>query len=113
MADTLDYPLAADLPITAALPIRAHVSVLIERSYGSIYGMFCCLSPHPNTTLNDRDLQLMRSFARLVQAEVQRVLEGETRREAMLNAIHDVVNNNRSTWCNSRFSRSIRAPCQG
>lgn len=91
MADTLDYPLAADLPITAALPNRAHVSVPIERSDGSIYGMFCCLSPHPNTTLNDCDLQLMRSFARLAQAEVQRVLEGETRREAMLIAIHDVV----------------------
>lgn len=91
MSDTLDYPIAAGLPITTALPIRAHVSVPIERTDGSIYGMFCCLSPKPNATLNARDLELMRSFARLAQAEVQRVLEGESRREAMLNAIHAVV----------------------
>lgn len=91
MPDTLAFPIAAALPITTAMPIRAHVSVPIERSDGSVYGMFCCLSPKPNATLNDRDLQLMRSFARLAQAEVQRVLEGETRREAMLKAIHAVV----------------------
>ncbi|ABD55163.1 sensor domain-containing phosphodiesterase [Jannaschia sp. CCS1] len=91
MADTLDYPIAAALPITQAIPIRAHVSVPIERSDGSIYGMFCCLSPQPNKTLNDRDLQLMRSFARLAQSEVQRELEGKSRRQATLDVIHNVV----------------------
>lgn len=91
MADTLDYPIAAVLPITQALPIRSHVSVPIERSDGSIYGMFCCLSPVPNKTLNDRDLQLMRSFARLAQSEVQRELEGKTRQQATLDMIQRVV----------------------
>ncbi|OAN70013.1 diguanylate phosphodiesterase [Jannaschia sp. EhC01] len=91
MADTLDYPIAAALPITRSLPIRAHISVPIERIDGSIYGMFCCLSPHPNTTLNDRDLATMRSFARLVQAEVQRALEQDALRKTALETIHAVV----------------------
>lgn len=73
--DTLDLPFAAAMPITHDLPIRSHVSVPIERSDGSIYGMFCCLSPRPNSSLNLRDLNLMRTFARLAQSEVQRTLE--------------------------------------
>ncbi|GAB5446086.1 sensor domain-containing phosphodiesterase [Gymnodinialimonas sp.] len=91
MADTLEYPVAAALPITHALPIRAHVSVPIERADGSLYGMFCCLSPKPNTTLNERDLVMMRSFARLAQSEVQSSLEQEAERNAALAAIHEVV----------------------
>lgn len=88
MRDTLDLPLAAAMPITRDLPIRAHVSVPIERSDGSIYGMFCCLSPRPNTTLNTRDLELMRTFARLAQSEVQRTLEVSAT-HAALNALID------------------------
>lgn len=91
MVDAEDYPTAVALPITRTLSIRAHVSVPIERSDGSIYGMFCCLSSSPNTTLNDRDLKLMRSFARLAQSEVQRELEGKSRRQATLDTIHQVV----------------------
>lgn len=91
MADTLDYPLASALPITQSMPIRAHVSVAIERGDGSLYGMFCCLSSQPNRTLNDRDLEMMRSFARLVQAEVQRTLERDTNRKEALDTVHRVV----------------------
>ncbi|WP_224814876.1 EAL domain-containing protein [Hasllibacter sp. MH4015] len=82
MSDTHDIPFAAAMPITKALPIRAHVSVPIERSDGSIYGMFCCLSPNPNSSLNQRDLGLMRTFARLAQSEVQRTLEVKAEAEA-------------------------------
>lgn len=91
MADTLEFPIAAALPITHSIPIRAHVSIPIERRDGSLYGMFCCLSPKPNDTLNDRDLQLMRSFARLAQSEVQRVLEGKSRKEAMESSIKQIA----------------------
>lgn len=82
--DTSQLPFAVGLPITQNLPIGAHVSVPIERSDGSIYGMFCCLSPHANTSLNQRDLDLMRSFARLAQSEVQRSLEVQSRDDALV-----------------------------
>lgn len=91
MPDTLSVPVACEMPITHELPIRAHVSVPIERRDGSVYGMFCCLSSRPNDTLNTRDLQLMRSFARLAQSEVQRVLEAKSKRAATARLIKSTV----------------------
>ena len=69
--DTAAIPLARDMPITAAAPIGSHVSVPIHRRDGSVYGMFCCLSPQPNPTLNARDLKVMRMFADLAAEQVQ------------------------------------------
>lgn len=91
IADTSLVPKAAALPITKDLPIGAHVSVPIERSDGSIYGMFCCLSPQPNSSLNQRDLDLMRSFARLAQSEVQRSLEVKSRNDALVALIEQTL----------------------
>ena len=65
MPDTADFPLAAAMPITQAVPIGAHVSVPVRLKDGSVYGMFCCLSPQANRSLNGRDLQVMRAFADL------------------------------------------------
>lgn len=89
--DTGALPFAMSLPITRELPIGAHVSVPIERSDGSIYGMFCCLSPSVNTSLNQRDLDLMQSFARLAQAEVQRTLEVQSRDAALADLIDNTL----------------------
>ncbi len=68
--DTADYPLAAAMPITKAVPIGSHVSVPVRLRDGSVYGMFCCLSPRANATLNGRDLQVMRAFAELAAVEI-------------------------------------------
>lgn len=87
MSDALEVPLAAAMAVTREVPIRAHISVPIERRDGSIYGMFCCLSPRPNATLNIRDLELMRTFARLAQSEVQRSLELKVEAEKMMASI--------------------------
>ncbi len=73
--DTSANPFAIGLPITQAVPIGAHVSVPIRRSNGTVYGMFCCLSPTPNPGLNERDLNIMKMFAKLAQSEVQAGLE--------------------------------------
>lgn len=75
-----DHPLARTLAVTDSVPIRAHVSVPIRRRDGSVYGMFCCLSPTPNTSLTERDLDVMRMFADLSQEWVNTELEqkGET-----------------------------------
>ena len=72
MADTADYPLAVSMPITKAVPIGAHISVPIRHEDGSAYGMFCCLSPHANKSLNDRDLQVMRVFADMAASQIKR-----------------------------------------
>jgi len=52
MPDTSEFPLAVAMPITQAVPIGAHVSVPLRLSDGEVFGMFCCLSPRSNKTLN-------------------------------------------------------------
>ncbi|MFN4097859.1 MAG: EAL domain-containing protein, partial [Sphingomonas sp.] len=69
--DTADEPIAAAMPITGAVPIGAHVSVPIRLSDGRTYGMFCCLGPFANPSLNPRDLGMMRAFADLAAFEME------------------------------------------
>ena len=81
--DTAREPIATAMPITKAVPIGAHVSVPITLPGGETYGMFCCLSPTPNASLNDRDLATMRMFADLATDRIARdVAETRGRREA-------------------------------
>lgn len=70
--DTSAVPIAAAMPITQAVPIGAHVSVPLTLSDGSIYGMFCCLSPTANRSLNLRDLQVMRAFADIAAQQIDK-----------------------------------------
>lgn len=70
MADTSEHPLALSLPITAAVPIGAHMSVPIRMADGDVYGMFCCLSPTPDASLNARDLAVMHVFADMAAAQM-------------------------------------------
>lgn len=90
--DTAREPLALSMPITAAVPIGAHVSVPIRLSDGSAYGMFCCLGPNADPSLNRRDLQMMRAFADLAAYEIDRVRrreEGLAERRAEIRALVD------------------------
>jgi EAL domain-containing protein (putative c-di-GMP-specific phosphodiesterase class I) len=85
--DTAQEPLTQEIAITRAVPIGAHASVPIRLVDGSPFGMFCCLSPRPNPTLNRRDLETMRVFAQLaakqVNAELESRREGRRRRAAL------------------------------
>ncbi len=69
--DTAAEPIALALPITRAAPIGSHVSLPIRLADGAPFGMFCCLSPRPNPSLNRRDLETMRVFAGLAARQVQ------------------------------------------
>ena len=75
--DTAQNALAHSLPITHAVPIRAHMSVPVRLPDGRAYGMFCCLSPRPNLSLNHRDLEVMRVFADMVAYQIGRDAEAE------------------------------------
>lgn len=75
MSDTSMYPIATAMPITQKLPIGSHVSVPVNRPDGSVYGMFCCLSPSPNPTLNSRDLSVMETFASIASKALNETLE--------------------------------------
>ncbi len=70
--DTAAVPLASAMPITAAVPIGAHVSVPLRLPDGGLYGMFCCLGPAADPSLNRRDLAMMRTLADLAGQEIAR-----------------------------------------
>lgn len=77
--DAAEIPAAAELPVTAALPVGAHLSVPIRLADGRVYGTFCCFSTRPDHTLTDRDLAMMRIFADLTGAHIDRTLQEERR----------------------------------
>ncbi len=78
---------AAELPATFAIPVGAHVSVPIRMSDGSVYGTFCCFSRSADTSLNLRDLNLMRVFADIAG----KMIERERRRDDSQHEIHDRI----------------------
>ncbi|WP_099867994.1 sensor domain-containing phosphodiesterase [Pararhizobium haloflavum] len=90
--DTSSEPLALSMPITGAVPIGSHASIPIRLPDGQPFGMFCCLSPTPNLTLNERDLQTMKVFAGLATRQLHLDIEqGRVAREkrAAVEAIID------------------------
>jgi EAL domain-containing protein (putative c-di-GMP-specific phosphodiesterase class I) len=89
--DTGANAFAAALPITGAVPIGSHMSLPIRRSNGSLYGMFCCLSAKPNPSLNERDLNVMRMYADLVNDFVQGDLERDSDQREKRARIEEVL----------------------
>ncbi len=90
MADTADYAFALSMPITQAVPIGAHMSVPIRRKDGSPLGMFCCLSPHANRSLNERDLQVMKVFADIAASQIAQRMDAQqaiTEKRARIEAV--------------------------
>lgn len=85
--DTRHEPVALEMPITRELGIGSHVSVPIYRNDGSMFGMFCCLSPDPNPTLNDRDLSVMELFATLSEQQVNAGLSKRREKAAAMERI--------------------------
>jgi EAL domain-containing protein (putative c-di-GMP-specific phosphodiesterase class I) len=80
--DTAQVPFAQRMPITSAVPIGSHASIPIRRPDGTTYGMFCCLSPRANPSLNKRDLATMRVFAGLATKQLHLEIEqGRAERE--------------------------------
>lgn len=89
--DTAEFALAQGLPITSQVPIGSHVSVPIHRADGSVYGMFCCLSPTPNPTLNERDLKVMRTFADMSAEHLHTVVADRIQIEKLSVAIETAL----------------------
>jgi len=89
--DTAAIPVLAYIPETSLLPIGAHISVPIRLHDGSVYGTFCCFSAHPNMTLDQRDLQMMRAFAELLGYQIEGELESVRAHEQKVERISAVL----------------------
>lgn len=86
--DTAAEPVAVAMPITAAVPIGAHVSVPLRLEGDEVFGMFCCLGPAADPSLNARDLAMVRTFADMAAAELKRRRDADAglraKREAVM-----------------------------
>jgi len=77
MTDTALYPQTQSLAVTESIPIRAHIGAPIYLPDGKVYGMLCCISPHPDPTLTQRDMQVMKVFADMAAQQLNRDLHIE------------------------------------
>lgn len=91
LPDAAAHPLAASMPITAAVPIGAHMSVPVRLPDGEVYGMFCCLSPSPDPSLNPRDLDMMRAFAELAAFEIDRDRKASQAQRDSIARVREVI----------------------
>ncbi len=111
MPDTSRFPLAASMPITQAVPIGSHMSVPVKLRDGSIYGMFCCLSPRTNESLNGRDLQVMRAFADLAAEQIDENLLGQREKLSKRERIEALIRDRQiSIMMQPIFDFTRRAP---
>ncbi len=94
--DTAVEPIAMALPVTAAIPIGAHVSVPLRMPDGEVYGMFCCLGPASDPSLNARDLATMRTFAELAAFEIAEEREQRSARDGAIARIDAAIAAGRS-----------------
>jgi diguanylate cyclase (GGDEF)-like protein/PAS domain S-box-containing protein len=89
--DAFDNPTAMELPVTRALPVRAHVSVPIRFEDDEVYGTFCCFSTTPDSSLNERDLGLMRTLADIAANLIARERAGERAYNAMRRRVQSAL----------------------
>lgn len=83
MTDAQQHPEASCLISPARGPVRAHISVPLRLSDGTIYGTFCAFSFSPDRSLNERDLELLRVFADLTARIIERMeKQNKSTREA-------------------------------
>lgn len=82
---------AQELPATAAVPVGAHLSVPIKLSDGSLYGTLCCFSFQPNTSLDERDLGMMRAFSVIAADQVERDTKQRQERNEITARINAVL----------------------
>lgn len=91
LPDAQVNPVAGELPATFAIPVGAHMSVPIRLSDGSVFGTFCCFSRTADTSLNQRDLNLMRVFADLASKMIDRERNAHHHRHAARGRIEDIL----------------------
>jgi EAL domain-containing protein (putative c-di-GMP-specific phosphodiesterase class I) len=81
--DTADFPEAMALPVTEALGIGAYLTCPIHLDDGRVYGTLCCFSASPDSSLNQRDMDVLNMFGAFVGKQIQRRLASQEEERAM------------------------------
>ncbi len=93
MPDVQNNPQAVQILSNLPLTIGAHIGIPIRLADGSLYGTFCCFSSHPDPTLNQRDLSLMRVFAELAGKVIGRERQHQIDRHRLHERIRRILKN--------------------
>jgi EAL domain-containing protein (putative c-di-GMP-specific phosphodiesterase class I) len=89
--NTMAVAAARVLPETHSIPIGAHLCVPIRINDGQLYGTFCSFSYVANPSLNERDLQMMKTFAELIAREIEQETRVVRERETKLKRLNDAI----------------------
>ncbi|PZU86737.1 MAG: diguanylate phosphodiesterase [Chelatococcus sp.] len=89
--DTRAVALARSIPETSAIPIGAHLSVPIRLEGGQVFGTFCCFSHAPNHDLKSSDLEMVRTFGRVVASDIATDLRADEERRATIARINAAI----------------------
>lgn len=91
LPDALANPESAALPITSALGIGAYIGVPVTLSDGSLYGTLCCFRARSDTTLNERDVGLLRVCADLAAMHIDHEALASRKRQQIGDRIRSVL----------------------
>jgi EAL domain-containing protein (putative c-di-GMP-specific phosphodiesterase class I) len=81
--DAGDFPEAMALPVTETLGIGAYLTCPIRLEDGRVYGTLCCFSASPDSSLNERDMDVLNMFGAFVGTQIQRRLADREEERAM------------------------------
>ncbi len=89
--DTSREPLAMDIAETRSIPIGAHLSVPIQLEGGEVFGTFCCFSHRAMPELGEPELDLMRTFSRLIARELRDDVARDQRDHAAIERVQAAI----------------------
>ena len=90
--DTGLCPSALDIPETRTMPIGAHLSLPIRLRDARVFGTFCCFSFNPDSSLNRRDLEVMRPLAERISTHIENYVNEGTSLAASAARIESFLN---------------------
>jgi EAL domain-containing protein (putative c-di-GMP-specific phosphodiesterase class I) len=89
--DTGAIPAAAAIADTHPIPIGAYLGTPLKLADGRLYGVLSCFSFRPDPTLDERDVDLMRAFARLVADYIDDELDQAQRQSEKVDRIEAIL----------------------
>ncbi|HEV7259795.1 MAG TPA: EAL domain-containing protein [Bosea sp. (in: a-proteobacteria)] len=89
--DTDAVAFARQIPETQSIPIGAHLSVPIGLDDGHVFGTFCCFSHAANLDLKERDLEMLRTFGRVVANDIAVDLKADRERRETIERIDAAI----------------------
>jgi EAL domain-containing protein (putative c-di-GMP-specific phosphodiesterase class I) len=68
--DTAQNALAVSLPVTAQMQIGAYLATPIHLRNGEVFGTYCCANRRAKSSLDERDLQMLKVFADVTARQI-------------------------------------------